>query len=279
MLRIGCATFSFGDLTLEESAEVVKGLGFNLVDVGAGWSKYQQVHPAEAAEDPQGHADIIKKWMEKHGLAISELFVMQFEDSPNHPDPESRARTQKRFEGLATFCQKAGFESIMMLPGGVNEGQTEEEAFDTSVAELQKMVAVAQEKGIQCNVEPNGGSVAGTPDDGARLCEAVPGLGLTLDYHHQLQLGFNVDQIEPMHKYAKHFHAKQSAQDEFEVKPDADNGVIDFNRLMRKLKEDNYDGVVTIEFVAAPDVIEAGWDMKEETGKMKQVIEDALAAA
>ena len=274
MLRIGCATFSFGDLTLEESAEVVKGLGFNLVDVGAGWSKYQQVHPAEAAEDPQGHADIIKKWMEKHGLAISELFVMQFEDSPNHPDPESRARTQKRFEGLATFCQKAGFESIMMLPGGVNEGQTEEEAFDTSVAELQKMVAVAQEKGIQCNVEPNGGSVAGTPDDGARLCEAVPGLGLTLDYHHQLQLGFNVDQIEPMHKYAKHFHAKQSAPGSGMAK--ADEGAIDFRRLVRTLKAENYEGVVCVEFVTRQELIDQGWDFKVETGRLKEILEEAL---
>ncbi len=274
MLRIGCATFSFGDLTLEESAEVVKGLGFNLVDVGAGWSKYQQVHPAEAAEDPQEHADIIKKWMEKHGLAISELFVMQFEDPPNHPDPESRARTQKRFEGLATFCQKAGFESIMMLPGGVNEGQTEEEAFDTSVAELQKMVAVAQEKGIQCNVEPNGGSVAGKPDDGARLCEAVPGLGLTLDYHHQLQLGFNVDQIEPMHKYAKHFHAKQSAPGSGMAK--ADEGAIDFRRLVRTLKAENYEGVVCVEFVTRQELIDQGWDFKVETGRLKEILEEAL---
>ena len=45
----------------------------------------------------------------------------------------------------------------------------------------------------------------------------------------------------------------------------------------RKLLSDGYDGVVTVEFVAAPDVIEAGWDMAVETGKMKQVIDDALA--
>jgi len=81
-----------------------------------------------------------------------------------------------------------------------------------------------------------------------------------------------------MHPYAKHFHVKQSAEGEFEVKPEADNGAIDFKRMMSKLKTDGYDGVVTVEFVAAPDVIEAGWDLKEETAKMKKVIEEAMAA-
>ena len=37
------------------------------------------------------------------------------------------------------------------------------------------------------------------------------------------------------------------------------------------------DGVVTVESVAAPDVIDAGWDLMVETAKMKQVIEEALA--
>ena len=70
---------------------------------------------------------------------------------------------------------------------------------------------------------------------------------------------------------------KQSAQGEFEVRPEADNGAIDFKRLVGKLKADGYDGVVTVEFVSAPDVIEAGWDLKEETAKMKKVIEEAMA--
>ena len=94
----------------------------------------------------------------------------------------------------------------------------------------------------------------------------------------QVQIGLTNAGIEPMHPLANHFHVKQSAEGEFEVKTDAGNGVIDFDRLMRKLKSDDYDGVVTGEFVAAPDVIEAGWDMKVETGKMKKVIEDALEA-
>jgi sugar phosphate isomerase/epimerase len=86
-----------------------------------------------------------------------------------------------------------------------------------------------------------------------------------------VQIGLGADAIELMHAFAWHFHVKQSAQGEFKVKPDADNGAIDFKRLIGKLQADNYDGVVTVEFVA-----QACWDMQEETAKMKKVIEDAL---
>ena len=109
------------------------------------------------------------------------------------------------------------------------------------------------------------------------LVEAVPGLGCTIDYAHQVQIGLTNEGIEPLHDLARHFHVKQSAESEFEVKIDADNGAIDFQRMMNKLKADGYDGVVTVEYVAAPDVIEAGWDMAEETGKLKKVIDEALA--
>ena len=169
----------------------------------------------------------------------------------------------------------------MMLPGNVHEdlGQTYDQAFDTSVEEYKWMVDVAQQNKLLLNFEPCIMSIAVEPAKAEKLVQAVPGLGYTLDYAHQVQIGLTNAQIEPMHKYARHFHAKQSAQGEFEAKPDSDKGAIDFERLLRTLKADNYDGVVTIEFVSAPDVIEAGWDMQAETAKMKKVVEDALAAS
>ena len=54
MIRVAGATFSFGDIELEESAGILKRLGFDLADVGAGWSGLHQVMPQEVADDPQG---------------------------------------------------------------------------------------------------------------------------------------------------------------------------------------------------------------------------------
>ena len=73
-----------------------------------------------------------------------------------------------------------------------------------------------------------------------------------------------------------HFQAKQSAQGEFQAKPD--EGVIDFGRVIRKMKQDNFDGIIAVEFVSAPDVLEAGWDLREESARLKEILEEALAS-
>lgn len=283
MIRVAGSTFAFGDITLEESCDILKALGFDLVDLGgSGWSTFTTYVPQQVVQNPDNperEAERIGEILADRGLGVSEFFICDFGQAINHPDVLQRERSQDLFAKFSKIGGLVGCESIMMLPGNVHEdeGQTYEQAFDTSVEEYKVMVDVAQSNGLQLNFEPCIMSIALEPHQAEQLVQAVPGLGYTLDYAHQVQIGLTNEGIEPMHPYARHFHVKQSAEGEFEVKPDAANGVIDFNRMMRKLNEDQYEGVVTVEFVAAPDVIEAGWDMREETGKMKKVIDDALA--
>ena len=40
---------------------------------------------------------------------------------------------------------------------------------------------------------------------------------------------------------------------------------------------DNYDGIISVEFVSAPDVIEAGWDIRKESARLKEILDDAVA--
>ena len=279
MIRIAGATFGFGDLTLDESADVLRAIGFDLADVGAGWNSYHQIMPQEAVDDPDGQAERLRRAMGERDLGISELFIMHFGKPINHPDPDVRKWTRGMFDGITTFARKAAFRSVMMIPGHVHHelGQTPRQAFDTSVGELRGMVAAASQKGLQCNIEPCVGSIAEQPADAARLMEAVPGLGLTLDYAHQVQLGLGHEEIEVLHPYARHFHAKQSAPGAFQAR--ADEGIIDFGRIARKLKADNYDGVVCVEFVTRQELLDAGWDFRRETARLKQILDEALAAA
>ncbi|MCC7265204.1 MAG: sugar phosphate isomerase/epimerase [Candidatus Latescibacteria bacterium] len=278
-MHIAGATFSFGEISLEESAAILKALGFNRADVGAGWSSYHQILPQEAVADPDGQADRLRRVMDQHGLVVSELFIMHFGKPINHPDPQVREWTRGMFAGITTFARKAGFESVMLIPGHVHDdlGQTPAEAFDLSARELRALVAVARAQGLQCNIEPCAGSLAEQPADAIRLVEAVPGLGLTLDYAHQVQLGLGPDQIEVLHPYAKHFHAKQSAPGAFQARPD--EGAIDFGRMVRKLKADQYEGVICVEFVTNQKLLDAGWDFRRETARLKQLLETALAEA
>ncbi len=277
MIRVAGATFSFGDIELEESADILKRLGFDLADVGAGWSGLHQVMPQEAADDPEGQAERLRRVMDARGLGVSELFIMHFGKPINHPDPKVRQWSRSMFDRVTEFAQLAKFESVMLIPGHVHDelGQTDVQAFDTSIEELHHMVAVAGDKGLQCNIEPCVGSIAQHPADAIRLIKAVPGLALTVDYAHQVQLDYSQEQIEALHPFARHFHAKQSAPGAFQALPD--EGTVDFARIIDKLKADGYDGVVCIEFVEKQELLDAGWDMQQQTARLKQIVEDALA--
>ena len=201
----------------------------------------------------------------------------------NHPDQTIRAKTRETFTKMAAIAKVAGFESMMMLPGDVHDadnplvedlGQSKQEAWDLSVQELSTMVDIAESNGMHCNVEPCIFSIAHHPDDCAKLINDVPGLGITLDYAHQVQLELSHEEIEPMHQYARHVQCKQSAPGEFQARPD--EGVIDFKRVINKLKADNFDGVVSVEFVSSPEVLEKGWDLKVESARLKEILDESL---
>ena len=62
--------------------------------------------------------------------------------------------------------------------------------------------------GLIFGVEAHVGSIVSEPLAAARLIEAVPGLTLTLDYTHFTRLGMADREIEPLVKYASHFHVR-----------------------------------------------------------------------
>ena len=287
MIKLAGSTFAFGNLSLEDSSKILSDMGFSYADIGGcGWSSFAEWVPQQVVkniDDPQGEGDRIRKITESHDLQISEFFICNFGHSVNHPDKTIRTQTRETFTKMAAIAKIAGFESMMMLPGDVHDadtplvedlGQSKQEAWDLSVQELSAMVDIAESNGMRCNVEPCIFSIAHHPNDCAKLMNDVPGLGVTLDYAHQVQLELSHEEIEPMHQYARHVQCKQSAPGEFQAKPD--EGVIDFKRVMNKLKADKFDGVVSVEFVSSPEVLEKGCDLKVESARLKEILEESL---
>lgn len=276
VIRVAGATYSFGDLDLDQSAGVLKQIGFELANVGAATNRVAQIKAQEAADDPDAQAARLRRVMDRNGLEPCSLNVRHFGTAINHPGPRVRERSRSMFDRVTTFARIAKFESVIMLPGHVHHelGQTYEQAFDTSVAELPGLLTVAGEKGLRCLFEPCVGSIAERPPDALRLVEAVAGLGLTVDCAHQLQIGFTQDEIETLYPHAGQIHARQSAPGTLQVP--ADEGTIDFHRMIRKLKADGYDGVVCVAYETNQDVLDAGWDVRRQTARLKQILEDAL---
>jgi len=243
-MKLAAMTFSYMPGTFDEILATIRGLGLDTIDLAAGGG--QQVDRLLAAERPAEQGAAVRERLNRYGMRVSEVFLLHFGQPINHPDPETRLLTRQRFTGFASFCREVGAESLMMSPGMPLPEVDEEEALRLSVGELHCQQDVCQRLGLQLNIEPHWHSLAESPERAIWFCEQVPGLGLTLDYSHFVAQGYTQDDVEPLHAYTHHMHARQ-ARLGFTNAP-RQEGTIDFRRIMKKLRADRWEGVVCLEY-------------------------------
>jgi len=273
-MKISGCTFAFGPRSLEEAASTLDAFGFQTIDLGVCSDENAQVDPIAVAGDPDGAADMVLRALEPWGFELNECFVLDFGDPVNHPDPEIRARTRRLFPGLVRFARKIGCASIMLIPGVVHAELGRHASFQSSVEELRALVGIANDGGLDLNIEACEPSVAEDPQDALRICREVPGLGLTLDYSHFVDPGYSQGEVEPLHAHARHIHIRQATPGK-RVET-VEEGTIDFGRIFELLKSSAYNGVGAVEYGDCDETTACGVDVMVETPKMKREIERIL---
>jgi sugar phosphate isomerase/epimerase len=249
MINLGCCAFNFA-LGLEDALRLVKYLGFQYVDIGAS-APTAQVDQLAAASDPVTTGANIRALAAKYGLTPVEFFLMGvYVDNNtmvdvNHPHPELRQRLLKNYRGLCQCAAEAGCQSIMGLSGKPQPSLGAKGEWDTAAETLSKMVAIAKEYGMVCDVEPSVGSVLNTPQKALQMAKEVPGLMYTVDYAHYIGLGFSLADITPLHEYAFHIHAKEARSGL--MKSLFNKGELDLAAVVADLKRRKWEGVIAME--------------------------------
>lgn len=252
---------------------MVHEFGFEIIDLGVCLGN-TQIHPVQASEKPERTASEAMRVLDRMSLQPDECFVLDFGEPINHPDESVRKETRRRFPGLVKFASLVGCRSIMLIPGIVHPSLEKDKSFDLSVRELRELVKISSDDGVLLNVEPCEPSVAQAPQDAIRLCQEVPGLGLTLDYSHFIDPGYQQSELEPLHRFARHFHARQAARGK-RVET-VEKGTIDFSRIISLLRRLNYEGTLAVEYVDCDVTTQCGVNVLEETPKMKAELEKLI---
>ena len=265
-MEIGGCSFSFGPRSLREALQILKDMGFDIADLGVCLGN-TQVHPVRAAENPERTAAEVIEVLREMNMRPEECFVLDFGEPINHPEDSVRKRTRLLFRGMVKFASLAGCRSVMLIPGIVYPSAGREGSFELSATTLRELVKMTDDAGLRLNVEPCQPSVAEDPQDAMRLCEEVPGLGLTLDYSHFIDPGYEQSSVEPLHRFTRHVHVRQAAPGK-RVET-VGKGTIDFNRITSLLREQNFEGVVAVEYVDCDVTTQCGVNVMEETIIMK----------
>jgi sugar phosphate isomerase/epimerase len=120
---------------------------------------------------------------------------------------------------------------------------------DAEVGRLHSLVAVAADAGVQLTVETHINQLTERPDVAVQLCQAVPGLGLTLDASHFYagpNQGADYGAIFP---YVRHVHLRDAGRDPAHLQVPAGSGLVDFRRLVDGLHAAGYEGKFAIEYI------------------------------
>lgn len=199
-------------------------------------------------------------------------------------DPDgfaSRYREATRLSPIAIF---AGFEiSAEQLKGLIPAAKNLRVAqisvpsselgtpFNTEVDRLREYVAVTRPDGIRVSITTETGHLSGDPHTAVELCQAVPGLGLTLDPSHYIcgpHSGESFDQVYP-HVY--HTHLRDSTPSELQVP--VGRGDVDYSRLIAQLQQEDYNLALSV------DINPAGMDDETlglELRKLRMLLDSLL---
>jgi carbon-monoxide dehydrogenase iron sulfur subunit len=267
-MRIAAMTFSYAPGSLDSICQNITRHQIDCIDLAAG--EKHQVNVFSAARYPQDEAKWVRKVLGTYHLDVSEVFLLHLGVPPFFRRfPTRRNIVQDLFVGFAEFCHEIGANSIMMSPGRIQDDIDEDESLKQAVETLKFQVDACSAKGLQLNIEPHWHSLAESPERAEWFCDQVPGLGLTLDYSHFIAQGYSQAEIEPLHAFINHIHARQACKGA--TNADMETGIIDFERMIRKLEQEQWDGVICLEY--NPSLIQ---DAPGQVLALKQQLEKYL---
>lgn len=194
--------------------------------------------------------DRVEIWLDEAGkhLSVDEVTA----------DPEAFAKRFRESTRLTPIAFLAGFEiSADQLAGLIQTAKAMRVAqisvpssplgtpFNTEVDRLREYVAVARPDGVRVSITTVTGHLSEDPHTAVELCQAVPGLGITLDPSHFIcgpHSGVSFDQVFP---HVFHTHLRDTTPKELQVP--VGRGEVDYSRLITQLQRENYKQALSVD--------------------------------
>ncbi len=248
--KFACADFTFPLLPHDDVLALIAMLGFTGVDIGL-FEERSHLWPSREFANVEASARQLKAKLDARGLQAADVFLQLAEDftpyAINQPDDARRRQARESFLRTLDYAAACGCRHVTTLPGVTFPDEAPASSWSRAVDELAWRVEQTQAYGLIFGVEAHVGSIVSEPLAAARLIEAVPGLTLTLDYTHFTRLGMADREIEPLVKYASHFHVRGAR--EGRLQESFARNAIDYARVYAAMQETDYPGWIGIEYV------------------------------
>jgi sugar phosphate isomerase/epimerase len=145
--------------------------------------------------------------------------------------------------------------------------------FDDEVARLHELSSAAMLEGLVVSLETAATTMTADPAAAVRLCEAVPGLGLTLDPSHYVYGPFAGGNFDDVFPFVQNVLLRDTGKKPGEFQVRVGQGQIEYGRIVANLERVGYDRALT---VAIYDTLDSPFEVEVEVRKLKLLLESLL---
>lgn len=265
--KLACADFTFPLLEHDKVLALAKILEFDAIDIGL-FEGRSHLQPSKTFVDSEKNAYELSDKLRDNNLVPADVFLQVSADfvtmASNHPNLKTRGKARTIFLESLDFISICNGNHTSGLPGVYFNEESCDTSYGRACEEMAWRLEKAKEHDIVFSIEPHIGSIVQDPKSVEQLVKDVPGLSLTLDYTHFTKLGVQDSQIEPLIKYASHFHARGAAKGYLQTS--FKNNTIDYKRVAGVMKETGYSGYIGIEYIWID------WENCNEVDNISEVI-------
>ena len=245
---VAASTRCFSDLSFEESCQQITELEYDKVEI---WMDESSDHlkPSEIARSP-------------------DAFSIRFRDltrlTPIAVGIESDVDLDT-FRAVARLAQQLRVTQITLPSSPLGT------PFNAEIDRLRDVVRIAGEDGTRVSIKTKTGQLTEDPHTAVELCQAVPGLGLTLDPSYYIcgaKPDLTFDQVFP-HVY--HVNLRDTTPEQIQVRIGL--GQVEYSRLISQLQRQGYSLALSVEVF--PEML-GDMDRGVELRKMRLLLESLL---
>jgi sugar phosphate isomerase/epimerase len=254
---VACHTLCFAREPLESALRHIAELEFNKYELAVIEGSLH-LSPSQVADDLDA---VVQRLRSGPSLTPSGL-TLGFGDL----DPASPVY-RRRFDAA---CRLAKVTTVAVL---TMEAAPLGTPFEAEVKRLTALVNKATAEGLVLSVTTHSATLTADPDAAVALCQAVPGLGLTLDPSHYIQgphKGGSYDQVFP---YVQNICLRDTGRDPAAFQVRIGQGEIEYGKVIGQLERAGYNRSLT---VSMEDRLDSPFEIEVEVRKLKLLLESQI---
>lgn len=245
---IAASSHSFGDKPFPEACQALVDLGYDKIEL---WLDESSSHlkPSEIA----GQA---------------EKFVTYYRETTRLTPVALHFEVDAPDSDFAAVCRIAKMMKITQVTIPAGQIGT---PFNEEIDRLRRRLATTNAAGMRLSLKTKSGHLTEDPQTAVELCQAVPGLGLTLDLSYYLCGKFAGKPYDQVYAYVYHVHLRDTSPTSIQVPIGL--GEVDYSRMISQLRRCEYNRLLSVELL--PELLD-GMDRALELRKLRMLLETLL---